>query len=205
VLQMIRTTGWLGAAAGFAMVAFATMPQQAEAALVSCPAQYTTNPTSLVENSTGTLTAVSSCQYVVPPDNSNVASIQNINAEGFFGFTNWETNGQDQLGGAGSTGQSGTWSILNPDFANYDYLIAFKDGADTNLVAFLFNELYTNGVWSTPFINGIFSGVNGAKDVSHLTIARRDPGTTIMEPATLALFGFGLLGLGAVRSRRRRA
>src|SRR5580765_1741158 len=111
----------------------------AYAALVTCPEPgFTTEPNAKVENSTGTLSATLACQYVVPPDPSVTNKISNINADAFFGSSAWQDNGQTQLNG----GANGTWSIANPNFAVYDYAIFFKDGQDTNLIGFVFNEQF---------------------------------------------------------------
>lgn len=185
---------------GLCATALFAVAGTAQAALVSCPADFTANGTAKVRGAATTNTAASACQYITPADNSNVASIANINAAGFFGFSDWQSNGQDQIEPAG--GASGNWSITGASFASYDYIIVFKDGKNTNLIAFSLNELYSSGTWLTPFTDPPFD-TDGAKDVSHYTIARRRTGDQqLPEPGTIALLGLGLLGL-SVASRRR--
>jgi len=192
-----------------ALVSFAA---PSYATLVTCPEPgFSQEPNAKVEDGTGTVSATSQCQYISPPDNSNTASIENINAAGFFGHSDWTSNGQTQLEGAGQTGGSGSWSIASPDFSGSDYIIVFKDGSGTNLIAFLFNELFSSGVWSTPFTEPPFdlSGGSTAHDVSHLTIAKREGGgggeQQESEPNVLALLGLGLLMFGFLRRRKHTA
>src|SRR5215208_3868122 len=106
-----------------AVALFTAAPGPTQAALNSCPADFTLDGSDakVLGGPAGTETAASDCQYIVPPDSSNVASIGNINANDFFGFDDWESNGQDQIGPGGAFG---TWSIASVDFATYDYLIA---------------------------------------------------------------------------------
>jgi hypothetical protein len=203
-------------AGGLGVFVSATLPSApAHAALTlnTCPEPgFVTEPNAKVENAGGNLSATVKCQYLTPPDNNNVASITNINAAGFFGDTHWASNGQTQIEASALTG---TWSILNADFTTYAYGIFFKDGEGTNLTGFVFNELFTNGVWSSPFTDPPFDLPGNSKThaVSHYTIAKTlfsdCPGcgvtpvdVPVPEPATLAVLGMGLLGLGAVRHRR---
>lgn len=193
----------LSAAALGAVAAFSA---PASAALVTCPASFVTDGTAKVFN--GSDTAASACQYLTPPSTSTVGSITNINGAAFYGFTDWADNGQTQIDGGGSS--SGSWTIAGVDFVAYDYIIVFKDGAGTNLTAFLFNEEFASGSWSTPFTDPPFDlpGGSTSHGVSHYTIAKRynpetPPPVDVPEPAMLGLFGLGLMGLGMARRRRR--
>ena len=94
----------------------------ANAALVACPEPgFTTEPGAKVENATGTMTATLGCQYLAPPDNSNVATIANINAGDFFGSNMWQANSAGNTCIIGPGGQTGTWAISNADFTHFDY------------------------------------------------------------------------------------
>lgn len=184
----------------------------AQAALMSCPASFTTNPTGKVENTGGTANAAQACQYLTGSAPNNVASISNINTAAFFGFSDWTAN-TGNLQKEPGNGQSGTWAITGADFITYDYMIVFKDGANTNLIAFHFNEMFASGDWLSPFSNPPFN-VNNTKDVSHYTIAQRlapcnpqiqdcdTPPTDIPEPGSLALLGLGLAAAGFIRRKK---
>jgi hypothetical protein len=175
--------------------------QVAHAAVVTCPTSFTANPTAKVEDGTGTLTAASACEYLDTENNSRVANLANINAAGFFGFSDWTVNGSNlQVTRGGATG---TWTIATPNFVANDYMIVFKDGNNTDLLAFMFNELFATGVWSTPFTDPPFDFNNdNAHNVSHYTIVQRSNPGRVPEPGVVSLVGLGLAGLAVTRRRR---
>lgn len=193
----------LTAAALGTVVAFSA---PANAALIACPTSFVADGTAKVFNLGSS--AVSGCQYDNATSQSTVASLANINASGFFGYSDWVSNSQGQIDpGAGG---AGSFNIAGVDFDAYDYIIVFKSGKGTHLTAFLFNEEFASGNWTTPFTDPPFDlpGKSTTHDVSHYSIVKRynpkpeEPPVGVPEPAMLGLFGLGLMGVGMARRRR---
>ncbi|MGI4721225.1 MAG: PEP-CTERM sorting domain-containing protein [Janthinobacterium lividum] len=177
--------------------------QAAHATPLDCRAEFT-GTSAKVLDAAKSVTAASACQYLAGSAPSNVASITNINAAGFFGYSDWAVNGAN-----GQVNSNGTWKIADADFSSYDYMIVFKSGQGTNLIGFLLNEQFASGSWSTPFTRDQFSLLPGrapSHGVSHYTIVQRlnPTPTDVPEPGSLVLLGLGAAGLAAARRRAQK-
>jgi hypothetical protein len=126
----------------------------------------------------------------------------------------WMFAGKDNNGG-----KLGTWSILSVDkvldegalpngASDYQWMLVFKDGGGTTLVAYLLDELVNSGSWGSPFTIPPFTKASGdsPKDVSHISYYYRQsaapPTNDVSEPGIVALLGIGLVGVGLSRRRR---
>jgi hypothetical protein len=180
------------------------LSNQADAAIVAC------GPTAA--------NAVTAAGGPVPCEVSTVATQDFLNSSpmtvngdgGFFDQTDWSFIGKDDSPGK----KSGSFDVT--DYAGYEtygaWMLIFKSGNGTFLTGYLLDETQWTGTWTTPIATTNPAGKITLRDVSHITYYARgtapvepipDPVTDVPAPASLALLGAGLIGMAAVRRRRR--
>jgi hypothetical protein len=162
-----------------------------------------TCPSNLNDNVTGT----SGCEYstTATQDYLNTNPLT-VNAEGFFGFTNWAFAGRTEY--SSNAGQSGTWNISNLIQNSWDdIMLVFKSGNNTGLVGYMVADNTTSGTWTSPFEKPPFTfNGNDPKDVSHLSVYYRvGTGTPQSVPEPGSLVALSLIGGAMVLSRRYNA
>ncbi len=110
---------------------------------------------------------------------------------GFFGYEDWMFVERGEGANSGAEGGSGTYDFTEDLMANYKYMAVFKDGNGTTLVGYLLESGTDSITWTTPFLNPpfTFNGAPNGKDVSHISIYKRE----VPEPLTI-------LGAGAAIS-----
>ena len=162
----------------------------------------------------GGVSGSSACQDGA--DNNDFPAPGTVNSEVFFGFDDWEylnkydvdEDKYDQGSAYGwtvglGTPTTGTWSFDPSVWVDFsDVMIVLKNGGnempDTSdkifFSGYLLNDGVTSGTWDS-----------GAKALSHATLYARGGGSEpVPEPATMLLFGTGLVGLVGFRVRKKK-
>lgn len=132
---------------------------------------------------------------------------ETVNSLDFFGTEDWSYIDKYNVGEGYENGQAYSWTVMGDDGFPSDTgtwsfdMSLWTDFAEAMIVVktasrfsgYLLSDSHpTSGWWDT-----------GDKDLSHLTLYAR--GTApVPEPATMLLFGTGLIGLVGARIRRKR-
>jgi hypothetical protein len=136
-----------------------------------------------------------------------------VNAEEFFGFTDWifaEKIGSDEtidIGASGDgSGANGDWSVASNIFSVWsDVMMVFKSGNGTFLTGYKLDGVNTSGEWVSPFPQYKNNGdlKDDPKAVSHISFYVRQGSTPPPEgvPEPGMAIGLGAVAFGLLRKR----
>jgi hypothetical protein len=126
---------------------------------------------------------------------------------GNYGITNWVLHDKGEVSGGALGGVDYHGSITGDGWGSSYGSFSFRDtGADWYLIVLKYDGVFASYLSDSAAMNWAWDSDydgNGNFVLSHLSVYTSSGGHTVPTPATLALVGIGLIGIGWGSRRKR--